>query len=337
MGLNRRRRWELQFHPASGGEVKRWFVSQSLLLLVAATVGVVLLAMGTLLALLPLSARAATTRLSAGPVQRENSALHRELAAERERAGEMVARLEQVLQRARRLAWALGALESVRLTKLEPAPGSGAAADEVSAWLDRHGEHLIVLAEVLAKQAEADHECGLLTLPTGPPVEPSRAVPVASFGWHVSPFTGRDEAHHGVTLAAPAGEVVRAPGAGRVVYAGRPAERRANEWMRWGTVVIVDHGCGRMTLFGHLSAVAVRSGTVVQRGQRLGLVGDTGWTRVPALYWEVRWPLAGTTRPIDPALVGLWLRLDDFEARLEDPAGGLPGSFSPLDSLRLAR
>lgn len=331
------RRWELQFHPASGGEVRRWFIPQPVLLLAAAVAGMALLAMGALVALLPLSARAATTRLSAGPVQRQNSALHREVAAERERAGEMVARIEQVLQKGRRLAWVLGAHDGVRSTKLDPSPGSTADADELSAWLDGHGGYLTALADLLVERAEAPHQCALLSLPTGPPVEPSRAVPVASFGWHVSPFTARDEAHHGVTLAAPPGEIVRAPGAGRVVYAGRPRERRANEWMRWGTVVVVDHGCGRMTLFGHLGDVTVRPGAVVRRGERLGLVGETGWTRVPALYWEVRWPLGGTTRPIDPALVALWLRLDDPEARFEDPAGSLPESFSPLEGLRLAR
>jgi murein DD-endopeptidase MepM/ murein hydrolase activator NlpD len=337
VGLSWRRKWEVQFHPASGGEVRRWFVPQVVLLLTAAACGAVLVGMGALVALLPLSARAATTKLSAGPVQRQNSALHRELAAERERAGELVARVEQVLQRGRRLAWVLGALEAVRSMKVAPPPPASAGADELSAWLERHSEHLSRLGDLLGERAETPQECGLLTLPTAPPVEPSRAVPVAAFGWHVSPFTGRDEAHHGVTLAAPVGEVVRAPGAGRVVYAGRPGERRANEWMRWGTVVVVDHGCSRMTVFGHLGALAVRSGSVVQRGQRLGLVGESGWTRVPALYWEVRWPLAGTTRPIDPALVALWLRLDDLDARFEDPAGGLPASFSPLESLRLAR
>lgn len=337
MGVNWRRWWEVQFHPAAGGQVRRWLVPQPLLLLVVVVGGLTLLTMGALVTLLPLSARAATTRLSAGPVQRQNSALHRELEVERQRAGETVARLEQVLQKARRLAWVLGAFDGVRSIKLEPVPSLTADADELTAWLTVHGSYLSALADVLAEKAETPQPCALLTLPTGPPVTPSRAVPVASFGWHVSPFTGREEAHHGVTLAAPAGEVVRAPGAGRVVYAGRPRERRANEWVRWGAVVVLDHGCNRMTLFGHLGEITVRQGAAVRRGEQLGLVGETGWTRVPSLYWEVRWLLCGTTRPIDPALVALWLRLDDHEARFEDPTAGLPATFSPLETLRVAR
>lgn len=337
MGLKWRRSWEVQLHPAAGGQVRRWLVPELWLLLAAVVGGLALLAMGALVALLPLSARAATTRLSAGPVQRQNSALHRELEVERQRAGEMVARLEQVLQKGRRLAWVLGALDTVRSMKLEAVPSWTADADELTAWLTVHGSYLAALADVLAEKAEAPHPCALLSLPTGPPLEPSRAVPVASFGWHMSPFTGREEAHHGVTLAAPAGETVRAPGAGRVVYAGRPKERRANEWVRWGAVVVLDHGCNRMTIFGHLGEITVRQGAAVRRGEQLGLVGETGWTRVPSLYWEVRWPLSGTTRPIDPALVALWLRLDDHEARFEDPSAGLPATFSLLETLRLAR
>lgn len=327
----------MQFHPATGGRVRRWFVPLPVLMAAVMACALILLAMGVLVALLPLSARAATTRLSAGPVQRRNAALHREAFAEREKAAEMSARVEQVLQKGRRLAWSLGALEGVLSTGMGPAPGAVADAEEMAAWLETHSERLAVLAELLASQAEVPHPCALLTLPTGPPVEPSRAVPVASFGWHVSPFTGREEAHHGVTLAAPAGETVRAPGAGRVVYAGRPRERRANEWMRWGSVVVIDHGCGRVTLYGHLGDITVRPGAAVRRGDRLGQVGESGWTRVPALYWEVRWPVASRSRPIDPALVAVWLRLDDPEARFQDPAGGLPETFSALDALRLAR
>lgn len=337
MGVTRGHRWELQFHSATGGEVRRWLIPQPALLLAAMLAGTALLAMGALVAFIPFSARAAMTRLSSGPVQRHNAALHREFATERERAAEMVARVEQVLARGRRLAWALGAVDTSRTTGVEDVPGVSADASDLAAWLETHSERLGSLADVLAGQAEAPRPCAVLTLPTGPPVEPSRAVPVATFGWHVSPFTGRDEAHHGVTLAAPAGEAVRAPGAGRVVYAGRPRERRANEWMRWGAVVVIDHGCGRVTLFGHLGDITVRPGAGVRRGDRLGSVGDSGWTRVPALYWEVRWPVGGGIRPIDPALVALWLRLEDGEARFQNPAGGLPETFSALDALRLVR
>ncbi len=336
MGV-RGRRWEVQFHPGTGGEVRRWFVSQALLLFVATAAGLALAVMLVLVALLPSSARAAVTRLSAGPVQRQNAALHRELAGERERAMEMAAQVEQVLQRGRRLCWTLGASEASVAAPIAPLPPVSADALEVAAWLEAHGQRLDSLADVVAGQTEVQRPCPLLTLPTAPPVEPSRAVPVAAFGWQISPFTGREEAHHGVTLAAPAGEAVRAPGAGRIVYAGRPRDRRANEWMRWGTIVVIDHGCERLTLLGHLGDLSVRPGATVRRGDRLGSVGESGWTRVPALYLEVRWPVGGKIRPIDPAMVALWLRLDDPEARFADPAAGLPETFSALDTLRLAR
>lgn len=335
MGLTRGRRWEIQYHPATGGEVRRYFVSHTMLLVALVLAGAGVLLMVALVAVLPATVRAATTKLSAGPAQRENASLHRDAAVERERATEMVGRVNRVLQRGRRLAWTLGERASFLLQAAEDPPAGSADAEEITAWLRRHADRLTSLADTLVGQGETHRPCPLSSLPTAPPLEPSRAVPVATYGWQVSPFTGRDEAHHGVTLAAPAGETVRAPGAGRVVYAGRPRERRANEWMRWGTVVIVDHGCDRLTIFSHLGEITVRPGASVRRGDRLGVVGNSGWTRVPALYWEVRWPVGGKVRPIDPALVALWLRLDDVEGRLNDPTGGLPDNFSTLDALRL--
>lgn len=336
MGV-RGRQWEVQFHPATGRGVRRWFVSQTTLLTLAVGVGLVLLVMALLVGFLPASARAAMRRLSAGPVQKQNAALHRELASEREKAAEMAARVERVLQWGRRLCWTLGAIQASVATQVEPRPPGSADVDEMVAWLEVHSQRLLSLSAVLARHTEAQHPCALLTLPTGPPVEPSRAVLVTPFGWHVSLFTGREEAHHGVTLAAAAGEAVRAPGAGRVIYAGRPRDRRANEWMRWGTIVIIDHGCDRLSLLGHLGNLSVRPGATVRRGDTLGSVGESGWTRVPALYLEVRWPVGGKIRPIDPAMVALWLRLDNPENRFTDPAAGLPETFAALETLRLTR
>lgn len=329
------RRWEVQYLPASGGKVRRVRLSRRGLLVIAVAVSLVLAAMLVGTAILPATARAAMTKLSAGPVQRENAGLHRDLVAERERASEVIGQVSQVLQRGRRLAWLLGVVTPVQSFAVDPVPEVSDGVEVVAAWLERHGQRLAALAEVLAQAGERPAPCALATLPTGAPVEPSRAVPVASYGWHVSPFTGREEAHHGITLAAPAGELVRAPGAGKVVYAGRPRERRANDWMRWGVVVVLDHGCDRLTLFGHLGEVSVRAGTTVRRGDRIGVVGTSGWTRVPALYWETRWPWAGKSRPIDPALVGMWLRLEEAERRFADPTAGLPETFAPLDTLRL--
>jgi murein DD-endopeptidase MepM/ murein hydrolase activator NlpD len=95
----------------------------------------------------------------------------------------------------------------------------------------------------------------------------------------------------------------------------------------------VDHGGGVMTIYAHLRDTLVKRGQVVARAQRLGSVGQTGWTRVPALYYEVRWPVDDDSKPIDPGLVTPTVPVEDLDARLADPTGGLPGGFALVQHL----
>src|SRR5262249_36628202 len=74
--------------------------------------------------------------------------------------------------------------------------------------------------------------------------------------------------HAGLDVAAPLGAAVHAPAAGRVTLVG--------DFYFTGNVVFVDHGGGMVSMMCHLSAVDVREGDVVQRGQILGRVGATG-------------------------------------------------------------
>ncbi len=332
MGVDRAPRWELQWHPASGGQVRRLILTPRRIRwlgAVAVLVGVVVLA---LLALLPLGLRAVVTRLSVDSSRRENAALHDEHGALRDRARNEAMRLHTLVERSRRLAWALRLPADV----WQPATGEvpdGSDLDTLEAFLRRQGEALERLGVALSA-VPVEGDCGPMHLPTVSPVEPHRSVPVAQFGWRLSPFTNKEEAHHGVTLAAPAGEAVLAPGAARVAYAGQPVERRANEWTRFGKVVVLDHGCGVYTVFAHLGEIDTRRGRSVMRGDRIGTVGDSGWTRVPALYYEVRWPLSGDSVPVDPALVDLWLQTGALEALLAQPAGGLPSDYPVLRHLR---
>jgi len=94
---------------------------------------------------------------------------------------------------------------------------------------------------------------------------------------------------NGIEIAAAPGESVRAVARGQVRYAG---------WFRgYGKIVIVDHGGGYFTVSGHLADIYVAVGDLVEAGDTLGSVGDTGSLRGPSLYFEVR---AGS-QPLDPA------------------------------------
>jgi murein DD-endopeptidase MepM/ murein hydrolase activator NlpD len=101
--------------------------------------------------------------------------------------------------------------------------------------------------------------------------------------------------HAGLDLAAPAGAAVRAVGAGRVVSAGWT-------YPGYGISVLVRHPNGYLTLYAHLSRVAVRSGQRVTTGRLIGRQGTTGDSTGPHLHFEVH---RGPWHQVDPAR---WLR-----------------------------
>ncbi|MBD0291397.1 MAG: peptidoglycan DD-metalloendopeptidase family protein [Thermoleophilia bacterium] len=85
--------------------------------------------------------------------------------------------------------------------------------------------------------------------------------------------------HEGIDISAPIGTAVRAAASGRVIIAG---------WMGgYGNLIVIDHGNGMSTAYGHLSAIWVGGGSVSQ-GQAIGAVGCTGSCTGPHLHFEVR-------------------------------------------------
>ena len=85
-----------------------------------------------------------------------------------------------------------------------------------------------------------------------------------------SPITGRTESHSGLDIPAPYGTAIVAAEAGKVTYSG---------WMNgYGNTIIIDHGGGLSTLYGHNSSLVARVGQVVSRGQTVAKCGSTGWS-----------------------------------------------------------
>jgi murein DD-endopeptidase MepM/ murein hydrolase activator NlpD len=324
--------WEIQWHPAGGGRVRRLTLTRGGVRAALAGLGLTLVLLLGIAGVIPLGLSGLLHRFTDESARRENEALRVQGESLLEEAADAAHRTTVLAQRARRLAWTLGVPRAAWSEPIAGAPQAAAGAAALAAFLTHAGARLDALATALAG-AGRGAPCPLDALPARLPVDLARAVPVAQFGWHRSPFTGREEAHYGTTLAATLGEPVRAPGAGRVLFAGSVRERRANEWNRFGTVVVIDHGGGVVSVLGHLREHAVRRGQALRRGDRVGSVGQTGWTRVPALYFEVRWPLAGGSAPVDPALVALALPLEDADARLDRPDGDLPADFALIEHL----
>ena len=112
-----------------------------------------------------------------------------------------------------------------------------------------------------------------------PSVWPVRGWISSRYGYRVSPFTGRRELHKGLDIVNRIGTPVVATADGRVVYAGY---KRG-----YGKMVIIDHGLGRVTKYGHLSRLEVKRGESVVRGQKIGRLGNTGRSTGPHLHYEV--------------------------------------------------
>lgn len=116
---------------------------------------------------------------------------------------------------------------------------------------------------------------GIFTWPT-----PGYSRITSQFGWRVHPILGTKKLHTGIDIGAPSGTGILSADAGVVIHAG---------WLgAYGNAVVVDHGGGVSTLYGHMSSIAVSSGQQVSAGQKLGKVGSTGWSTGPHLHFEVR-------------------------------------------------
>jgi murein DD-endopeptidase MepM/ murein hydrolase activator NlpD len=102
----------------------------------------------------------------------------------------------------------------------------------------------------------------------------------SGFAMRLHPIHKIWKAHLGVDYGAPTGTPVRSVGAGTVIFAGVQGG--------FGNVVQVDHGKQRVTLYAHLSQIAVKKGQAVEQGDSLGAVGATGWATGPHLHFEFR-------------------------------------------------
>ncbi len=101
----------------------------------------------------------------------------------------------------------------------------------------------------------------------------------SSYGMRTDPFTGLPAPHHGVDIANRFGAPVLAASRGIVTFAGKMKD--------FGYMVEIDHGYGYRTRYGHLSAVTVKVGDVVEDNQLIGRVGSTGRSTGPHLHYEV--------------------------------------------------
>ena len=118
---------------------------------------------------------------------------------------------------------------------------------------------------------------------------PSCTYITSRFGLRIHPVYGTEKYHNGLDVGAGYGAAIVAADSGSVIRAGNSGDG-------YGNCVIIDHGNGYQTLYGHMSSVSVSEGQAVTKGDTIGYVGSSGLSTGPHCHFEV-W--SGGSR-IDP-------------------------------------
>lgn len=109
---------------------------------------------------------------------------------------------------------------------------------------------------------------------------PYNGAITSPFGYRENPFSGTDiETHKGLDIQGPHGALVKAMAKGIVAFSGSKGG--------YGNCIILNHGNGFETLYGHLSKILVKTGEQINIGQQIGKIGSTGRSTGPHLHYEI--------------------------------------------------
>ncbi len=133
---------------------------------------------------------------------------------------------------------------------------------------------------LLEKKTDLDHT---------PSIWPTQGYLIRGYGIKSDPFTGEQKLHSGLDISNRTGTPVVVTADGVVASTGYQSGL--------GNTVVVDHGNGFSTVYGHLSQFKVRQGQTVKRGELIGLIGNTGYSTGPHLHYEVM-KFGGTVNPV---------------------------------------
>jgi murein DD-endopeptidase MepM/ murein hydrolase activator NlpD len=213
----------------------------------------------------------------------ENLALATKAKAYEENAG----RLQEKVATLQGMVTKLGVMAGVEHSLPDPALGgvggltrveTTAPSVDVANALQSLDETVGSLTEK-SSRLEAFFEDQKHLLASTPSIWPVRGYLSASFGNRNDPFTGQRDFHPGLDISSPRGTEVVAPADGVVVFLG---SRNG-----YGNALVLDHGYGVVTRYGHLDGFNVKPGQRVRRGDVIGFVGNTGRSTAPHLHYEV--------------------------------------------------
>ena len=136
-------------------------------------------------------------------------------------------------------------------------------------------QNQIVDLETLLEQLEVKRNI----LASTPAIKPTKGWLSCNFGHRKSPFTGKREFHKGIDIATRPGSPILATADGTVSFSGKKGHM--------GNMIVLDHGHGILTRYGHCKKLLKKRGETVKRGETIALVGNTGRSTGSHVHYEV--------------------------------------------------
>ena len=216
-------------------------------------------------------------------LQGENLALATKARAYAENAGRLQARVLTLQNMVTKLGLMAGVEKSLPDAQVGGVGGvsnleTTAPSVDIAASLQGIDQTVSALTQK-STRLQAFFEDQQQLLAATPSIWPVRGYLSASFGNRKDPFTGMPDFHPGIDVSTPRGTKVVAPADGVVVFVGRK--------QGYGKAMVINHGYGVVTRYGHLDGWNVRPGQRVRRGDPVAFVGNTGRSTAPHLHYEV--------------------------------------------------
>lgn len=161
-----------------------------------------------------------------------------------------------------------------------------AQKDQLEAALDEAEQESVEIGNMIKKlqaKSKLKYNGGVFAWPA-----PDYSRISDPYGWRIHPILKTKKLHTGVDMATPSGSRVLAAADGEVIFAG--------VYGGYGNAIIIDHGSGLSTLYGHNSKLLVKVGDKVTKGEQIAKAGSTGLSTGSHVHFEVR--KNGT--PVDP-------------------------------------
>lgn len=167
-----------------------------------------------------------------------------------------------------------GTPDMIEYTFNEPYPRTRDSGVSLPIKLKNLNSNLSILKQLLAKQENI-----LRYTPNMMPVEKENAKISSGFGWRMNPFTNRREFHAGIDISGKTGMKIIAPANGIVLRTGYD--------QRLGKYIVLQHTEEIKTIYGHLSKILLEEGEMVERGDILGNMGNSGLSTSSHLHYAL--------------------------------------------------